>query len=396
MRKVSRHGRLMIRGVLTAIGLLVMSGVTPAHAEAPGDWPQFMQTSSHQGWNRTESILNPSNVSGLQPVWTYAANSTVSSPVIADGAAFAVSGGTVISFEAMTGTVRWTFHPNGQIVGISEPTIDDDVLYFSADLANLPFQRCKGRVFALNPSTGATLWKTNSGCNRGLSITAADGALFLTSGNSLVSMDGRSGAVLWTFPTANNIDSSPTVSGGLVFSNTEDGNLYALDEATGAEVWRFPIGGGNSSADVTDGRVFIGSSDGNLYSLDEETGALQWSTRVGDYVYSTPAVAAGTLYVGSPDGYVIALAAATGTKRWAVPTGTVNVGVSASPAVANGLVYVGADTGVLYALDASSGAELWSFTDFSWSSAAVSNGKLYASSTNVYGPGNTLYAFGLP
>jgi outer membrane protein assembly factor BamB len=52
--------------------------------------------------------------------------------------------------------------------------------------------------------------------------------------------------------------------------------------------------------------VYVGADDGNVYALDGATEAELWTftTRLG--VFSSPAVANGVVYVGSEDGYVYA------------------------------------------------------------------------------------------
>ena len=58
----------------------------------------------------------------------------------------------------------------------------------------------------------------------------------------------------------------------------------------------------------------------NVFALDASTGAVRWSfstgADIGDYVYSSPAVAKGVVYVGCLDGNVYALNASTGAKLW--------------------------------------------------------------------------------
>jgi outer membrane protein assembly factor BamB len=53
----------------------------------------------------------------------------------------------------------------------------------------------------------------------------------------------RLGGVAWKFQTEGPVRSSPTVTGGVVFVGSGDHRLYALDEETGSEIWRFETGG---------------------------------------------------------------------------------------------------------------------------------------------------------
>ncbi|MBV9231917.1 MAG: protein kinase, partial [Chloroflexi bacterium] len=94
----------------------------------------------------------------------------------------------------------------------------------------------------------------------------------------------------------------------------------------------------NSSPSVSNGVVYIGSDDHKIHAFDAANGALRWSVLTGGRVYSSPAVSNGIVYIGSTDGTLYALDAATGVSRWKVATGNQ---IYSSPTVANGVVYIG-------------------------------------------------------
>ena len=75
--------------------------------------------------------------------------------------------------------------------------------------------------------------------------------------------------VAWSFPAENAVSSSPAVADGVVYVGSQDGNVYALDAATGAQAWSFPTGAPVtfSSPAVADGVVYVGSNDGKVYSF---------------------------------------------------------------------------------------------------------------------------------
>ncbi len=76
-----------------------------------------------------------------------------------------------------------------------------------------------------------------------------------------------------------------------------------------------------SSPAVVKDVVYFGSGDGNVYALDAATGAVNWKFHTGDVVHASPAIANGTLFVGSWDSYFYALDAATGKEKWRFKTG---------------------------------------------------------------------------
>jgi outer membrane protein assembly factor BamB len=74
-------------------------------------------------------------------------------------------------------------------------------------------------------------------------------------------------SLYWRYETGDLVWSSPAVVDGVVFVGSDDGNVYALDAASGARLWQRRTGGGIwSSPAVVDGVVFVGSDDGDLYA----------------------------------------------------------------------------------------------------------------------------------
>jgi outer membrane protein assembly factor BamB len=179
---------------------------------------------------------------------------------------------------------------------------------------------------------------------------------------------------VWTFATDGPVRSSPLLHDGTLFFGSGDGNLYALDAASGRERWRYATAGAvdGSPAWVRGGAdtpalVVVASRDGSLHAVDAASGEARWRLPLGaelpfrwgwDFILSTPAVHGDTLYVGSGSGEVLAVGAADGAVRWRHATGG---RVRSSPTVAEGTVYAGSFDGHLYALDAATGELRWKF-----------------------------------
>ena len=157
------------------------------------------------------------------------------------------------------------------------------------------------------------------------------------------------------------------VSDGMLYTQTNEGVVYALDAITGAPVWTFDTMPDFNSWDFNSWRdterdvariaaspavahetVYIGTEKGQVVALDVRTGAVRWKTELGGAIRSSPAVADETLYVGSTDGHLYALDTATGSVSWQFETGGP---VVSSPAVTGGVVYVGSHDGRIYALE---------------------------------------------
>lgn len=227
---------------------------------------------------------------------------------------------------------------------------------------------------------------------------------------NLYAIDLETGNQKWNFATEGPVVSSPAVSDRTVYFGSYDGNFYAIDAASGKLKWKFQTGGERrfagkhlhglqpveesmpdpwdfylSSPAVWDGTVYFGSGDGNVYALDAASGKLKWKFQTGDVVHSSPAIASGTLFIGSWDSYLYALDAGTGKEKWRFKTGDDpvihnHVGIQSSPVIADGVVYIGCRDSNLYAVDANTGKQKWFFsTKGSWvnNSPVVYRGKVY-------------------
>jgi serine/threonine-protein kinase len=225
---------------------------------------------------------------------------------------------------------------------------------------------------------------------------AGDTVYVGTSDGKVYALNGATGSQLWSSSLAGSSSglglSRPAVADGAVYVASEDGNVYALNAATGGQLWSYSTDGtGFSNPVVTDGTVYIGSNDGKVYALNAATGRPRWASPVeakssSTYGFSGPAVADGTVYVGGDNDTVYALNAATGSVRWTRLTGD---SVLSGPTVTDGTVYVGSDDGNWYALAAATGSVRWAYPTDAYASTdpAVADGTVYVS-----GPEQTLYA----
>lgn len=101
--------------------------------------------------------------------------------------------------------------------------------------------------------------------------------------------------------------SDPAVADGAVYMGFPDGNVTALDAATGTARWERRTEGGIISAPAISGdAVYVGSTDGLVHGLDLATGEPRWRFDIGAWQASSPAVSGNTLVVGAYDGSLYA------------------------------------------------------------------------------------------
>lgn len=206
-------------------------------------------------------------------------------------------------------------------------------------------------LYSLTDTIGKPLEAINSNSPPG--EWAMFGHDVLHSGTDGETINLPQGEIKWTFKTERAIHSSPAVAYGNVYFGSADGNLYAVDAATGAERWAFETGSWvESSPAVVNGVIYFGSNDGNFYALDAHSGQQLWVFDTAYPIMSSPAVADGVVYFGGDDYYVYALDAETGEKLWSFKT---NGLVKSPPIVVNGIVYTGGGSDYLFALNAKNG-----------------------------------------
>ena len=113
-----------------------------------------------------------------------------------------------------------------------------------------------------------------------------------------------SAAALWIFDTGTGkpIEGSPVTCRGNVIFGSADGNLYAVNNATGQQVWKYSTGSAiyGSPACPGDGRVYVGNDNGKVIALTEDAGSLVWQYATDGAIRNSPIVSSGSVYIGSP------------------------------------------------------------------------------------------------
>lgn len=160
----------------------------------------------------------------------------------------------------------------------------------------------------------------------------------------------------------------PAVADGRVYAAGTDG-VGAWDLQTGKQVWRHEDKkdkdgkrlGIAGSPGVGDGLVVVGGLEGDVLALDAATGEMKWKARVGTEVLAAPAIGQGLVLVRSIDGRVTAFDSASGERRWfwEKETPSLTVRGNGSPLLVPGGALVGNDDGTLTALSLASGGQLW-------------------------------------
>ena len=280
----------------------------------------------------------------------------------------------------------WVFEPKEKGEIVSTPCVTPERIYVSVHHRQ-GFDQY-GRVYALDPATGAVIWQFDDESNLEplfSSPTYADGRLYFGEGYHtdpncrLYCLDAATGQKIWVFETTSHTESTPAVADGRVVFGAGDDGLYCLDAATRQKVWQYPAEGGlhiDSNPLIHQGRVYAGSGTSQrskgtrIFCLDLKTGVEVWSERVEYSAWGSPAAAGDRVYFPTGNGtfskdvrpvagLLLCRDAATGKPVWerALPNSLVG-----RPAVDRYQVYVGCRDGNVYALDRHAGEVVWSRT----------------------------------
>lgn len=138
--------------------------------------------------------------------------------------------------------------------------------------------------------------------------------------------------------------STPIVTGGVMYLSLPHNHVVALDAKTGDELWRYThqkrpnwkacCGPANRGVAVSEGKVFMGTLDARLIALDASTGDIVWDIDVADDTALTEDISS----LSQSD-----------VKSQKKAYGGTGVGVAMAPVVYKGKVIIGI-TGVGYGL----------------------------------------------
>lgn len=297
----------------------------------------------------------------LPSAWQRTFAGTVSYPLIVGGKVFVIVGSAnfngpvqLVAIDQQTGLDAW-------------PAISIGASYAAAhayDQGRIVVTGSDSILRSFDAATGTPQWSTLLPFNQGSPPVARDGKVYVTAGNVVAAVDGRSGAILWTTPAPSQSSPSLSTSGVLATSSCQ---VYSLLQSTGAERWRAttqaPCNGGDTGAVVVSGgRAYARDFDfvaskPTLTARDAETGALLGSANLfGFNAVPVPAVTGDAAYVLN-GGTLQRFDPTLQSVAWSFAgDGT----LASAPLVIGQIVLVGSANGRLHALDTTTGAERWS------------------------------------
>lgn len=405
-------------GLLSAIG---KAGSQPSQVDW---WPKFHHDSGNSG------VSTSTAPSTKKVLWEYQGDSGgFTSPIVANGSVFVGSLGSsktgwqgrLLSLDAGTGVVQWTFAPINSSV-YANPVYENGRVYVgTGNWARLQDYRTDGlgEIDCLDAATGDLVWRYPGSIYVEGGPCVVDGWLYVggcrPDQGVVLCLNASSGEERWNTSNVSGYIRSPVcVADDSVYVTTVAGNIYCLDASDGGTQWnRAMVGPVYCAPTVVSGKLYCGcqasrsGANGGVYCWNATDGTLIWRNNASGLRMidrSSPAVADGRLYLGTwgRNGTVYCLNAETGAVLWSYVLRGIAHGSDASPAVAGGKVFIGTNRlvmgGLFLCLDASTGQRVWSCRlpcRVYFSSPAVADGKVYYGvCEGIIRNAGVLYCFG--
>lgn len=246
--------------------------------------------------------------------------------------------------EQVSPRVQWSTnlgHGSDEFFSRLSPTYADGIIY-AADR--------HGRVSAVNAENGRRMWQTDLSPDKPFSLTSvfrkgpparlsggitlANGVLYVgTENGQMYALDAATGDINWEVNVPGEVVSAPAYGEGFLIAHLGNGLLYAMDASNGEERWRHEEEvptlslRGTSSPAIASGGVIMGSNNGRAAVLILESGQIAWDERItapsGSTdlqrmvdIDATPVVRGDTLYLLSFNGELVALQLRSGDVLW--------------------------------------------------------------------------------
>ncbi|MEE9465427.1 MAG: PQQ-binding-like beta-propeller repeat protein, partial [Candidatus Neomarinimicrobiota bacterium] len=256
------------------------------------------------------------SVSTGDTIWTYTSGGQIYSSAIVSSRGIVYFGsldGKLYALQSEDGLKVWSFATGSKVYNSPALSVDESVVYFGT---------LGGVLYAADAKSGSELWQYSAGSTL-YSSPAVDsaGTIYFAAQNGHVYALASDGTKAWEFDTGSPIYySSPAIYPGnagfedtttRIFIGTDGGKLHCLNAATGVEAWQYDPGTGgairNAPLVASNALIYFGTADSIFYCVDT-TGSLQWYHKVGDVLYSSPALSTtGQLFIGAYDNKLYAL-----------------------------------------------------------------------------------------
>ena len=268
--------------------------------------------------------------------------------------------GCLTAYALKNGKKLWSFVSGKRIVGT--PAVSQGIVVFgSADRT----------IYGLNAADGSLRWKVNAAEPVLGAVTIHEGIAYVgASDKTFRAIDVQSGKVVWSYDQVKGyIETKPLIADNKVIFSAWDNTLYALDKATGKEIWKWTGGLTRmhfSPAAVwpvaSNGKVFIADPQRAMTAIDLQSGETIWRT-FRSQVRETIALSEDgeRVYSKTMNDSIVCYSTLTNTPEqvWASNVGFGYEHAPSMPQEKDGVMYGSTKEGLLFALEAKTGKIIW-------------------------------------
>jgi outer membrane protein assembly factor BamB len=198
-----------------------------------------------------------------------------------------------------TGAKRWQFKvPGGPVM--ATPPVADGRTYASG---------CDSKLHVVDLKSGKESSAIDLDGQTAATPALRGDMLYVgTMSNQVLAIDVKKKNVEWSFESEKRKQpffASAAVTEKLVIAGSRDKRIYAIDRATGKEVWNFATEGRiEGSAVISGNRIYVGSTDKCLYVIDLAKGTELQRIKLDGEILGSPAVSNGRLVIGTGKGTI--------------------------------------------------------------------------------------------
>ena len=216
-------------------------------------------------------------------------------------------------------------------------------------------------------------------------VVAGDKIFVGNEEGKFVSMDLKTGKILWEFDTEDIIEGTACIAGSYVIFGSGDGFLYCMNQSDGKVKWKYEtdgeiLGGVNLFKSKEDNKLYVlaGSYDNYMHCVSLDSGKLKWKYETQNYVNGAPGIADGKIYFGGCDAQIYGIKTEDGKIHTTMDAENY---IANSIVVVDSVAYVAHHGNRVAAFDLKKKKQIWEFgeRDFPYfSSPAVTKDSVFA------------------
>ena len=268
--------------------------------------------------------------------------------------------GCLTAYALKNGKKLWSFASGKRIVGT--PAVSEGIVVFGSADRN---------IYGLNAADGSLRWKVEAAEPVLGAVTIHEGIAYVgASDKTFRAIDIQTGKVVWSYNQVKGyIETKPLVVDDRVIFSAWDNTLYALEKATGKEIWKWT--GGLTRMHFSPAAVWPVASNGKVFIADPQRAMTAVNLQNGETVWRTFRSQVRETIGLSEDGErvysktmndsIVCYSTLTDTPEqvWASNVGFGYEHAPSMPLEKDGVVYGSTKEGLLFALEAKTGKIIW-------------------------------------